>query len=271
MRLRDKTAIVTGGGQGIGEGVARAYAAEGARVAILDINLPAAEAMAQAIGGGAFAVACDIADSGGVDAAFEQVMTRFERLDIVAHVAAIKPVSNLGHLLAISSAQQRERDTTGSVSTFLDSVLNMDNETWQRQIDVDLTGTFYCNRAALRVMAPQRKGCIINTASNTAITGMVGIANYVAAKAGVLGFSRSLAREVISQGIRVNIVAPGGTDTPMPTAAVDKIKTEAAKRQPIGRLGSIAEMAAAYVFLASDESSFIVGETMNVNGGLHTL
>jgi len=270
VRLKGKKTIVTGGGQGIGEAVARAFDREGASVAILDIDVRAAKRIAAALRHG-IAVECDISRSADVDAAFEHVQVAFGGLDVLAHVAAIKAIDDLGRLLHVSRKQAEELEGSGQISTFLDSIVNMTDTAWQRQIDVDLTGTFYCNRAALRIMAAQRSGSIINTASNTAITGMAGVANYAAAKAGVLGFSRSVAQEVIRQGIRVNVVAPGGTDTPMPSEEVAVLKRQGARHQPIGRLGMPTELAAAYVFLASDESSFIVGETLNVNGGLHTL
>ena len=118
---------------------------------------------------------------------------------------------------------------------------------------------------------PQGAGCIINTSSNTAITGWPGLAEYTAAKAGVIGFSRSVAQEVARQGIRVNVIAPGGVDTPMPSDDVADIKRSGAARGPLGRLANPSELADAYVYLASDESSYIVGETLNVNGGIHTL
>lgn len=271
MRLKGRVAIVTGGGSGIGQAVARAFDREGATVAVLDVNLAAAEKTVGGLRNG-FAVPCDVAISSSVDAAFERVMEQCGGLDVLAHIAAAKgSQSEFDRLHERTRQQELELATHGRVMTALESTVNLTDDDWQRQIAIDLTGTFYCNRAALRVMAAQGSGSIINTASNTAITGWPGIAAYTAAKAGVIGFTKSVAREVVVQGIRVNVVAPGGVDTPMPSQSVADLKRAGASRLPIGRLARPNELADAYVYLASDESSYVVGETLNVNGGVHTI
>jgi 3-oxoacyl-[acyl-carrier protein] reductase len=271
MRLEGKVAAVTGGGQGIGEAVARAFDREGARVAILDIDLDAAQRTIATMRHG-MAIWCDVGDSSSVDAAFDAVVGEFGTLDVLAHVAAVKAsTEEFRRLRRWREQQAAERAAGGPVTATLEATVNMTDEQWERQIRVDLSGTFFCTRAALRIMGPKRSGTIITTSSNSAISGWAGIANYTAAKAGVLGFTRSVAQEVIGQGIRVNAIAPGGVDTPMPSAEVEALKRAGAASGPMGRLADPDELAAAYVFLASDESSYIVGETLNVNGGILTV
>jgi 3-oxoacyl-[acyl-carrier protein] reductase len=271
LRLENRAAIVTGGGQGIGQAVARAFDREGAFVAVLDLNLDAAKLTVTGFLRG-LAVHCDVSDSGSVDTAFAQVAREFSGLDILAHVAAVKSsTSEFARLRERSRRQAEELSAEGRIRTALESTVNLSDEEWQRQIAVDLTGTFYCTRAALRIMGPRGSGCIINTSSNTALTGWAGIAGYTAAKAGVIGFSKSVAQEVARQGIRVNVIAPGGVDTPMPSREVEDLKRSGAARGPLGRLAAPEELADAYVYLASDESSYVIGETLNVNGGIHTL
>lgn len=270
-RLHDRATIVTGGGQGIGQAVARAFDREGARVAVLDLNLDAARQTVAGFRRG-LAVHCDVSVSRSVDAAFTQVASEFGGLDVLAHVAAVKSShAEFARLRERSQRQAEELASTGGTSIALESTVNLTDDEWGRQISVDLTGTFYCTRAALRIMGPRGSGCIINTSSNTGLTGWPGIPAYTAAKAGVLGFSKSVAQEVARQGIRVNVIAPGGVDTPMPSRDVEELKRSGAARGPLGRLAEPRELADAYVYLASDESTYVIGETLNVNGGIHTL
>lgn len=271
MELDGKVALVTGGGRGIGAAVATAFAAAGAVVNVLDVRQDSAVEHAAELGDG-IGFGCDISDSAQVDAAFASVAERFGHLDILANVAGISAsMAHWERTSAANAAREEELRTTGRIETPLDATVQLTDAEWHQMIAVNLTGTFFCTRAALRLMAPRRSGVIINTASNTAITGWPGLPHYTAAKGGVISLTRSVAREVIDQGIRVNVVAPGGVRTPMMAEKPDGFNPGAITPIPIGRVAEPAELASVYVFLASDASSYMVGETVNVNGGVHTI
>jgi 3-oxoacyl-[acyl-carrier protein] reductase len=243
--LKDKVAVVTGASQGIGRETALALAEAGAKVAAAARNeekLAALVADIEKAGATAVAVKMDVADAEQVKARFKQVLEKFGRLDILVNNAAIT------------------RDGLA---------LRMKAEDWEAVLRTNLTGAHLCIQQALPPMMKARAGRIINIASVVAQSGNAGQANYVAAKAGLIGLTKALAVEIASRNITVNAVAPGFIETPMTDVLPDKVKTELKMRIPLGRLGAARDVAAAIVFLASDEAAYITGHVLNVNGGMH--
>ena len=242
--LKDKVAIVTGASQGIGRDTALALAEAGAKVAVAARNeekLSALVADITAAGGTAFAVKMDVADAEQVKAGFKQVLEKFGRLDILVNNAAIT------------------RDGLA---------MRMKPDDWETVLRTNLTGAHLCIQQALAVMLRQRYGRIVNITSVVAETGNAGQANYVAAKAGLIGLTRAIATEVASRHITVNAVAPGFIVSPMTDPLPQPVKDELLARIPLGRMGNDAEVAAAIVFLASDEAAYITGHVLDVNGGM---
>jgi NAD(P)-dependent dehydrogenase (short-subunit alcohol dehydrogenase family) len=271
LRLQGKVAIVTGAGKGIGAAVAQRFTLEGARVAILDRDLESAEKTCAPLKD-ARAYECDVASSVVVDEIFDSVAAHFGAVHILAHVAGVSPShEHWEHVSRRNNVRAKEVSETGHAETPIDATTATSDEEWARVMRVNLDGTFFCVRSALRLMTPQRSGSIITTASNSAVTGWPGIAHYAASKGGVLSFTRSVAREVIEQGIRVNCVAPGGVDTPMMRDKPAGFNPGAVSLPPIARVASAEEIAAVFAFLASDDASYLVGETINANGGVHTV
>lgn len=242
--LSGKVALVTGASQGIGRATLIALAEAGARVAAAARNATklkeAAEAVAAA-GGEALAIPMDVADAEQVKAGFRQTLERFGRLDILVNNAGIA------------------RDALA---------LRMKPEDWGAVLRTNLTGAMLCIQQALAPMVRQRSGRIINVSSVVAQTGNPGQANYVAAKAGLIGLTKAIAVEVASRNITVNAVAPGFIATQMTDSLPQKLKDELVARIPLGRLGTDRDVAAAIVFLASDEAGYITGHVLAVNGGL---
>jgi 3-oxoacyl-[acyl-carrier protein] reductase len=244
MRLANKVALVTGAGRGIGREMALSFAAAGARVVVADLDAVSAGAVAAevcAAGGDARAVVVDVSDPGLVEHAVRDTVTHFGRLDVL--------VNNAGVAL-----------NRPFLTTTLDE--------WEHLLRVNLTGTFLCAQAAARVMVPQRAGCIVNVASISGQRGGTGRAAYGSSKAGVILLTRVMAVELAPLGIRVNAIAPGPVDTEQSrqthTAATRRAYHE---RIPLRRYGGLEEIAAAALFLASDEASFVTGHVLNVDGG----
>jgi len=243
--LKDKVALVTGASQGIGRATALALAEAGAKVAVAARNTEKLASLASEIagaGGEALAVPMDVADGAQVKAGFQQLLAKFGRLDILVNNAAIT------------------RDTLA---------LRMKLEDWDAVLRTNLTGAHLCIQQALGAMLKQRAGRIINITSVVAETGNAGQANYVASKAGLIGLTRAIAVEVASRNITVNAVAPGFIATPMTDPLSAEIKDKMKSLIPLGRMGSDRDVAAAIVFLASDEAGYITGQVLDVNGGLH--
>ncbi len=243
--LKDRIALVTGASQGIGRATALALAQAGAKVACAARNaekLAGVVAEIAAARGEAFAVPMDVADSGQIKAGFKQVLERFGRLDILVNNAAIT------------------RDALA---------VRMKSEDWDAVLRTNLTGAHVCIQQALAVMIRQRSGRIINVASIVAEMGNAGQANYVAAKAGLVGLTKAIAIEIASRNITVNAVAPGFIATPMTDPLPDKVKEDLNARIPLGRMGKDTDVAAAIVFLASDEAGYITGHVLDVNGGMY--
>ena len=270
MRLKDKCAVVTGGGSGIGLAIARRFADEEARVAVLDMRAETAEAaLADAEPGRHLGLACDISDSRSVDAAFRRVVETFGAIDILVNNAGTGQGPNDGSAeLYANIAKRGEQIARGETPTVHpDQTIHMSDEGWLRVIGVNLNGAFWCARAAIRAMAAANSGgAIVNIASTSAASGE-GPIHYVTSKAAIVGLTRGLAREVASRGIRVNAIHPGPTNTPImqgiPEASVKALEAAV----PLGRMAQPEEIAAAAVFLASDESSYATGSVLTVNGG----
>jgi 3-oxoacyl-[acyl-carrier protein] reductase len=272
MRLEGKVALVTGGGSGIGRAIARRFAEEGARVAVNDIRKDAAERTAGEIGGGAWPIAADVADSAQVRAMFEEVERTFGGLDVLVNNAGIGEVDASGREAFHAKAQTRIAEMmAGKVETHWDVTQALGDEAWARMLAVHLNGTFYCTREALKLMSRVDRGAIVNISSVAGLMGIEVAPHYGAAKAGILGFTRSVAREVASRGIRVNAICPGWIDTPILDPLPPMVRLLAERQTPMGRLGDPAEIAAVALFLASDEASFVTGQWLSPNGGLLTI
>jgi 3-oxoacyl-[acyl-carrier protein] reductase len=243
--LQNKVALVTGASQGIGRDTALALARAGAKVAVAARNeekLAALVAEISAAGGEALAVKMDVAEAEQVKAGFKLVLEKFARLDILVNNAAIT------------------RDGLA---------LRMKLEDWDAVLRTNLTGAHLCIQQALSPMMKARAGRIINITSVVAQMGNAGQANYVAAKAGLIGLTKAIAMEIASRNITVNAVAPGFIATPMTDVLPDKVKEELKTRIPLGRMGAPGDVTAAIVFLASDEAGYITGHVLDVNGGMY--
>ena len=239
--LTDKTALVTGASGGIGSAIARALHAQGAVVALSGTRRDALDTVAAELGDRAHVLPCDLSDSTATEALVKQAEAAMGRLDILVNNAGLT------------------RDMLA---------LRLKDEDWQRVLDVNLTAGFRLARAALKGMMKRRWGRIIGITSTVAVTGNPGQSNYAAAKAGMIGMSKSLALEVASRGITINCVAPGFVETAMTNAMTDDQKARALPMIPVGRLGQPAEIAAATIYLASEEAAYVTGQTLHVNGGI---
>ena len=261
-----RVCAVTGGAAGIGEAVCRAFAAAGARVAVLDIDLARAEALAGQLPG-ARAFACDVADPAAVRKAFDAVLAAFEQIDVLVNNAGIIGGDEYRRNLERRVGQLDELQTNGAISTPLDATVDMTDAQWRGMLSTHLDGTFHCTRAVLPGMQARRTGAIINMSSVVGLDGGCGVPHYAAAKAGIIGFTRAVAQEVAPLGIRVNAVAPGYIDTAMRSQLPASIAAGHVRSTPLGRLGTAAEIAEAVLFLASPRASFIAGQVLSANGG----
>lgn len=245
MSVEDKVAVVTGSSRGIGRAIALRLASQGARVVVnYKSNQTAAEDVVEQIradGGEAVAIQADVSQFDQAQALIDQAKAAFGRVDIL--------VNNAG----------TTRDTL---------VVRMSEEDWDLVVDTNLKGTFNCIKAVTRQMMRQKYGRIVNIGSVAGISGNAGQANYAAAKAGVIGLSKTIARELGSRGITCNVVAPGFVATDLTADLPAQLIEEAIKRTPLGRTGTAEDMAAAVAFLASDDASYITGQVVAVDGGL---
>jgi 3-oxoacyl-[acyl-carrier protein] reductase len=245
MSLAGKIALVTGAAQGIGRDIALGLAADGADVAICDVNLETAQKTAadiEAKGRKSLALKANVAASADVTAMVDQVVEKFGRIDILVNNAGIT------------------RDGL---------ILRMKDEDWDLVLSINLKGAFLCTKAALKYMTKQRSGTIINIASIVGAMGNAGQANYVASKAGLIGLTKTIAREYANRNVTANAVAPGFIDTAMTQALSENVRQELAKQIPLGRLGSSEDVASAVRFLASPAATYITGQVVHVNGGMY--
>jgi 3-oxoacyl-[acyl-carrier protein] reductase len=242
--LSGKVALVTGASRGIGQGIATMLAARGAHVvaAARSNHADATVAAIKERGGAAEVASVDVGDRGGVEQMIAATLERHGRIDILVNNAGIT------------------RDQL---------LLRMKQDDWDEVMKTNLTGAFLCAQAVIRPMIRQRGGRIVSVSSVVGQAGNAGQANYAASKAGLIGFSRALAREVASRGITVNVVAPGLIDTEMTRAISEKAHGDWAAQIPLGRLGATTDVAAAVCFLVSDEASYITGQVLAVNGGMY--
>lgn len=239
--LSGKCALITGASGGIGSAVARALHGQGATVAVSGTRREALDSLVQELGHRVHAIPCDLSDPDAVEALIGEAEGVMEAVDIVVNNAGI---------------------TRDSIA------VRLKDEAWQQVIDVNLTAAFRISRGALRGMMRRRWGRIINMTSVVGVSGNAGQANYAAAKAGLIGLSKSLAQEVASRSITVNCVAPGFIETAMTEALEGEQRDRLAAAIPAGRFGVSSDVASAVVYLASDEASYVTGHTLHVNGGM---
>jgi len=245
LKLAGKVALVTGAAQGIGRAIALLLARNGADIVVSDINLEKAEETVKeirAIGPKAMAVKVDVSNLSDVERMVEDIIEKLAKIDILVNNAGIT------------------RDKL---------ILRMTEEDWDAVLGVNLKGTFNCTKTVIRHMAKQRSGKIVNIASVVGEMGNAGQANYSASKAGVIGLTKTIAREYAQRGINVNAIAPGYIETPMTDALPEKAKDELKKLIPMERLGKPEDVAEAVLFLVCEESSYITGQVLNVNGGIY--
>ncbi len=244
MSLKEKVAIVTGGGQGIGRCIALRLAKEAAKIAIFDLNRQLARAVVEEIVTDkteAVSFQVDVSSMEEVKQAINQTIDKFRHIDILVNNAGI----NKDKLL-----------------------LRMEDEDWGRVLQTNLTGTFNCMKVVLRSMVKNRYGRIVNVSSVVGIRGNVGQANYAASKAGIIGLTKSVAREVARYGVTVNAVAPGFIDTPMTRKLGEEKRQEFISQIPMGREGTPEEVADAVSYLVREEAAYITGEIVRIDGGL---
>jgi 3-oxoacyl-[acyl-carrier protein] reductase len=270
-RLQGKVALVTGAARGIGAAIVRRFHEQGASVIVNDLDRVGAEKVAAEVGG--YAIAADVADPASVARMFREVAERPGRLDVLVNNAGISGMEGnperVERRRALAMQQMAEMAGGGPIRTHVDATLEMTDEEWRRMIAVHLDGTFFCTREALRIMAPQASGgAIINMGSIMGTAGGGGAPHYCAAKAGILGLTRSHARELATRQIRVNAIAPGWIDTDM-TAPLGEMRRFTAMQTPLGRFGDVDDIAFAAVYLASDEAKFVTGQVLSPNGGWH--
>ncbi len=245
MKLKGKNALITGAAQGIGKSIALGMAKEGSNVAVADVNVDMAETTAseiQSFGVNGIPIKLDVSRHDDVTAAFETCIKELGSVDILVNNAGIT------------------KDTV---------LLRMKEDDWDAVININLKGSFLCAKEAVKIMAKQRYGKIISISSVVAFMGNPGQANYSSSKAGLIGLTKTIAREYAARGIRANAVAPGFIQTAMTDVLSDTVKDEMKKAIPLGQFGSPDDVASAVIFLASKDADYITGQVIHVNGGMY--
>jgi 3-oxoacyl-[acyl-carrier protein] reductase len=244
MQLKDKNAIVTGSAQGIGKSIALALAKAGANIVVSDVNIEEAEKTVkeiEAMGRKAIAVKCNVADANEVTELVKKAQETFPALDILVNNAGVT------------------RDNL---------MMRMEEKDWDLVLDVNLKGAFLLTKAVTRIMMKQRYGRIVNMSSVIGVMGNAGQSNYAASKGGLIAFTKSTAKEFASRNITCNAIAPGFIETAMTAKLSDEVKENYKKGIPLGRMGSVDDVANAVLFLVSEQSTYITGQVLQVDGGL---
>jgi len=244
LTLEGKVALITGGARGIGKEIALLFAQHGANIAICDVNMEEAEKTAkeiQDLGRESLAFKADVTDSGQVQDMADKILDKLNKIDILINNAGIT------------------RDNL---------LLRMSEEEWDRVIAVNLKGTFVCTKIVSKVMIKQRSGRIVNLASIIGIMGNAGQANYAASKAGIIGLTKSVAKELASRNVRVNAIAPGFIKTDMTSKLPEEVQKKMLSAIPLARFGEAKDVAELALFLSSESSSYITGQVIQVDGGM---
>jgi len=244
MQLKDKNAIVTGSAQGIGKAIALSLAKAGANIVVSDVNIEEAEKTAkeiEALGVKAVAVKCNVADANDVAELIKKAQETFPTLDILVNNAGVT------------------RDNL---------MMRMEEKDWDLVLDINLKGAFLLTKAVTRIMMKQRYGRIVNMSSVIGVMGNAGQSNYAASKGGLIAFTKSTAKEFASRNITCNAIAPGFIETAMTAKLTDEVKENYKKGIPLGRMGSVDDVANAVLFLVSEQSTYITGQVLHVDGGL---
>ena len=247
MRLKNRVAVITGAGSGIGRAIALRFAAEGGRIVIAELDEASGNETAELVrsqGAEALAVTTDVGQSASVVGLFRSLDDQGWSADILVNNA-------------------------GNAGQELTPVHDVTDEMWDSIIDVHLNGTFYCTREALKRMLPRGRGAIINLGSVAGLGGLPGAASYTAAKGAIIAFTKGVAQEVAPYGIRVNCIAPGWIETPILNSLPEDMRPMMVQMTPLGRIGTPDEVAAVALFLAGDDSSFVLGQTISPNGGMY--
>ena len=244
MQLKDKNAIVTGSAQGIGKSIALALAKAGANIVVSDVNIEEAEKTAkeiEALGRKALAVKCNVADANEVTELVKKTQETFSTIDILINNAGVT------------------RDNL---------MMRMEEKDWDLVLDINLKGAFLLTKAVTRIMMKQRYGRIVNMSSVIGVMGNAGQSNYAASKGGLIAFTKSTAKEFASRNITCNAIAPGFIETAMTAKLTEEVKENYKKGIPLGRMGSVDDVANAVLFLVSEQSTYITGQVLHVDGGL---
>ena len=244
MVLKDKVAIVTGGGRGIGKEIAMVLAGEGCNLALCDVNpevLASTQKEIEGLGRQCITGIVDVTKSDQVESFIQKTLDKFQKIDILVNNAGIT------------------KDTL---------LVRMSEQDWDAVLGVNLKGAFNCTKAAAKVMMKQRDGRIVNMASIIGLIGNAGQANYAASKGGLIAFTKTVAKELASRNVRVNAIAPGFIQTDMTAKLPDNVKNEMLKHVPMGKMGTVRDVANLALFLVSDDSSYITGQVITVDGGM---
>ena len=244
MILKDRVAIVTGGARGIGRGIALLFAKEGSDIAICDVNadsLALAKKEIESLGRQALAEVVDVTKADQVDSFTQKILDKFKKIDILVNNAGIT------------------RDSL---------LVRMSESDWDQVLAVNLKGAFNCTKAVSKIMMKQRDGRIVNMASIIGIMGNAGQANYAASKGGLIAFTKTIAKELASRNVRANAIAPGFIQTDMTAKLSDEVKSVMLKFVPLGTFGTVGDVANLALFLVSDDSSYITGQVIQVDGGM---